>query len=143
MSDHVTTAVSYEQQPPAGGEHNPVWLNCGVYADAVPNENAVHSMEHGAVWITYSPDLSTDDVDQLRAVTPDTYAMLSPYPGLDSPVVISAWGKQLRLDDVDDRRLEAFIREYRLGQQAPEPGAACSGGSDGSLPLDTGGGMQQ
>lgn len=139
--EHVQTPVTYPQSPPAGGKHNPIWLNCGVYPTAVPNENAVHALEHGAVWITYRPDLPADQVGTLKAAVPSTYAVLSPFPGLTAPVVASAWGKQLSLDGVDDPRLEAFIREYRQGSQAPESGAACTGGSDGTLPLDAGGGM--
>jgi hypothetical protein len=55
--DHTKEPVDYPQSPPVGGPHNPIWQNCGFYSKPVRNENAVHSMEHGAVWITYSPDL--------------------------------------------------------------------------------------
>jgi hypothetical protein len=127
---HVETPVTYPQTPPAGGPHNPVWLNCGVYDKPVPNENAVHSLEHGAVWVTYRPDLPKVDVETLKKTIPDTYMVLSPYPGLPAPVVASAWGKQLKLTGADDPRLGAFIREYRQGVQTPEPGAACTGGLD-------------
>lgn len=129
---HVTTPVDYSQTPPAGGEHAPVWLNCGVYDKPVPNENAVHALEHGAVWVTYRPDLPQDQVEALRQVVPDTYAVLSPFPGLKSPVVVSAWGKQLSLTGADDPRLASFVRAYRQGPQTPEPGAACTGGTNGS-----------
>jgi hypothetical protein len=129
---HVDTPVTYAQTPPAGAQHNRVWLNCGVYAQPVPNENAVHSLEHGAVWVTYRPDLPSSDVAKLKSDIPDTYMVLSPYPGLPAPVVASAWGKQLKLTGADDPRLEAFIRAYRQGPQTPEPGAACTGGLDPS-----------
>lgn len=131
---HVTTAVTYAQTPPAGGEHAPVWLNCGTYVKPVPNENAVHAMEHGAVWVTYRPDLPAAQVEQLRTAIPDTYTVLSPYPGIKTPVVASAWGKQLALTGPDDPRLAAFVRAYRQGPQTPEQGAACTGGTDGSGP---------
>ena len=127
---HVDTPIAYAQTPPAGGEHNPVWLNCGVYDKPVPNENAVHSLEHGAVWVTYQPDLPKADVEKLSAEIPETYILLSPYPGLPAPVVASAWGTQLRLTGVDDPRLQAFVRQYRQGPQTPEPGAPCTGGLD-------------
>lgn len=139
--EHVQTPVAYPQTPPAGGKHNPIWLNCAIYPKPVPNENAVHSMEHGAVWVTYRPDLPADQVATLQSAIPSTYAVLSPFPGLPATVVASAWGKQLALDSADDPRLAAFIRQYRQGSQAPESGAACTGGSDGTLPLDAGGGM--
>lgn len=126
---HVTGPVTYNTNPPAGGQHNPVWLNCGIYDEPVTNENAVHSQEHGAVWVTYRPDLPADQVTALKRQLDDTYLILSPYPDLPAPVVVSAWGKQLRLDGADDERLGAFIREYRLSQNAPESGATCAGGT--------------
>ncbi len=127
--EHTTDPITYAQTPPVGGNHNPVWLNCGIYDAPVPNENAVHALEHGAVWVTYDPTLSADDVQKLRAQMPSSYVILSPYEGLPSPVVASAWGVQLQLDGVDDPRLKTFIDVYRQGSQTPEPGAACDGGT--------------
>lgn len=125
---HVNGPVTYPQTPPAGGPHNPVWQNCGIYDQPVPNVNAVHSLEHGAVWITYQPSLPAAEVDQLRSrVRGQSYLLLSPYAGLPSPVVVSAWGKQLRLNSPTDSRLAAFLAAYRA--KGPEPGAACDGGT--------------
>lgn len=131
-SDHVQGAVTYEQTPPAGGPHNPYWLNCGVYTEPQPNENAVHSLEHGAIWITYNPDeVDEAGIDALKAVMPSSYALLSPYPGLDTPVAVSAWNHQLKVDDPSDPRISEFFTEYWRSQNAPEPNASCSGAVDG------------
>jgi len=128
-SQHTTDPVTYEQNPPMGGPHNPTWLNCGVYDAPVPNENAVHSMEHGAVWITYQPDLATDQVDELKdAVADESYTVLSPYEALPSPIVLSAWNNQLAVDTADDPRIDAFLARFVQGAQTPEPGALCSQG---------------
>ncbi|MGH8907277.1 MAG: DUF3105 domain-containing protein [Egibacteraceae bacterium] len=127
-SDHVEGTVDYPQDPPAGGPHNPVWQNCGFYSQPVTKEMAVHSMEHGAVWITYAPDLPTDQVTALRALAARPYVLATPYPGLPSAVVASAWGKQLGVDGAADPRLEAFVEEFANGPQTPEPGAPCDGG---------------
>lgn len=128
---HVEGTVDYEQSPPAGGPHNQVWLNCGVYDQPVPNENAVHSMEHGAVWVTYDADaLSADDIATLRSHLPSSYIVLSPYDGIDSPVVLSNWNHQLKLDSVDDPRIPQFLEEYWRSQDVPEPNALCSGAID-------------
>jgi hypothetical protein len=129
---HTTENVDYEQDPPVGGEHNPVWQNNGFYEEPVRKENAVHTLEHGAVWITYSPDLSQDQQEALREIVEGQDCLLaSPYPGLPTgtPLVASAWGAQVRLDGVDDPNLQRFIRSYRKGPQTPEPGAACTGGT--------------
>ncbi|MEW1958522.1 DUF3105 domain-containing protein [Kineococcus sp. NPDC059986] len=127
--EHVQTPVQYKENPPVGGQHNPVWLNCGVYDKPVANENAVHSMEHGAVWITYRPDLPTAQVDRLKSdVSGESYTVLSPYDGLPAPVVLSAWNHQLPVQSADDPRIEAFLAKYVQGAQTPEPGALCSNG---------------
>lgn len=131
-ANHVQGSVTYDQTPPVGGDHASIWLNCGVYSEPVPNENAVHDLEHGAVWVTYDPDaVDAAGVDTLRAALPSTYIVLSPYPGLGAPVVASAWGEQVKLDGVDDPRLGEFITKFWRSNDAPEPGAACTGGLDG------------
>ena len=139
--NHVAGPVKYSVTPPVGGDHNATWMNCGVYDQAVPNERAVHNMEHGAVWITYSPSLAASAVSQLRAffgrqtvLNPSgqggsRYIDLTPYPGLPSPIVVSSWGFQLRLTSPTDPRLQQFVNKFRVSQQyTPEYGAPCTGG---------------
>ena len=127
--NHVDGKIDYKESPPVGGEHNAVWLNCGTYDTPVPNEHAVHALEHGAVWITYQPDLPKADVKKLDDALPDTYTVLSPYEGkMPGPIVLSAWDHQLTVESADDPRIKGFIKEYRQGKQTPEPGAACTGG---------------
>lgn len=131
---HTASTVHYDRVPPAGGAHNSVWLNCGVYSGPVPNVNAVHSLEHGAVWITYRPDISVALLSLQRLVESHYVGtqrdlILSPYPGLPAPVVASAWGAQLRLQNVSDPRLVAFIKYYAGGGQGTEAGAPCTGGT--------------
>ena len=127
--DHVEEPVTYAQVPPVGGNHAPIWQNCGFYDTSIADENGVHSMEHGAVWITYQPDLPSDAVGTLRGTTVNqTHVLVSPYPDLPAPVVASAWGRQLQLDSADDPRLDQFIRAFQGGPQAPEQGEPCTGG---------------
>ncbi|THF88952.1 DUF3105 domain-containing protein [Deinococcus sp. KSM4-11] len=131
--DHRSGSLVYSETPPAGGAHNPIWQNCGVYSQPLYNEYAVHSLEHGAVWITYQPTLDAAQVDTLKKLVDGRpYTLLSPYDGLPSPVVISAWGAQLKVDKADDSRLKAFLDKYEQGPTAPERGAACSGGYSGT-----------
>jgi putative peptide zinc metalloprotease protein len=127
---HLEGTVTYPQVPPVGGDHAPVWQNCGFYDVPVASENAVHSLEHGAVWITYRPNLSPEEIEALRQqANRQPYVLVSPFPDLPAPVVASAWGHQLSLDSATDPRLDQFIRAFRLGSQAPEPGEACTGGT--------------
>lgn len=139
---HVTGPVRYSVTPPAGGQHNAVWMTCGVYDKPVPSERAVHTLEHGAVWITYQPSLPSSEVSQLRrffarqtVLSPaggggSRYIDLTPYPGLPAPIVVSSWGFQLRLNSPADPRLQQFVDKFRASQKyAPEYGSSCTGGT--------------
>jgi putative peptide zinc metalloprotease protein len=126
---HTRTPVSYPQSPPVGGAHAPVWQNCGFYSAPVANENAVHSLEHGAVWLAYRPGLPASDIDVLRKLAQgQTYVLVSPFRSAQSPVVASAWGRQLRLSSTSDARLDRFVTAFRLSDRAPESGRPCTGG---------------
>jgi hypothetical protein len=152
---HVTGPVTYAVLPPVGGPHNPVWMNAGVYTKPVPTERAVHNLEHGAVWITYNPNLPASEVAKLTAfVTRQTlipedasavniandsnrYIDLSPWAtnSLPSPIVISSWGHQLRVTSPTDPRLQKFVDTFRYKQQySPEFGGPVDG-----IPVQTGG----
>jgi len=134
LQGHQETPVNYQQTPPAGGLHYPIWQNCAVYAQSIEDEFAVHSLEHGAVWITYDPTVPQDQVETLQSITRGgTHRLLSPYSGLSSPIVVSAWGYQLQLESATDDRLVQFVRQYERGSQSPEPGASCSGGESRSV----------
>ncbi len=134
-TEHVEHAVDYPQVPPVGGPHAPIWQDCGFYDRPIADERGVHSLEHGAVWITYAPDLPAGQRDDLRRLAADhDHVLVSPYPGLPSSVVASAWGRQLRLGSATDPRLERFIETYERGAQAPEAGAPCSGGFRDAAP---------
>ncbi|MBC2934515.1 DUF3105 domain-containing protein [Nocardioides sp. zg-1228] len=133
---HTEGDVDYPQDPPAGGPHAPIWLDCGVYDEPVREENAVHDLEHGTVWITHDPDLSDSDRALLAEQLPAN-GIMSPREDLPSPVVVTVWGAQLHLDGADDRRLGLFLEEYGDGHTAPEFGVSCRGGTpdpQGGLP---------
>lgn len=122
--------ITYPMEPPAGGDFNPLWQDCQgeVYGAPIANEHAVHSLELGAVWVTYRPDLPGDQARTLEDLVRDRpYMMMSPYPGLDAPVSLQAWGYQLKVDNADDPSILQFIRAYRI-KASVEPTGTCSGG---------------
>lgn len=125
----VNLDIPFGELPPAGGVHDPVWQTCGVYDAPLNTANVVHSMEHGAVWITYQPDLPADQVAAIQdAVRGQNFIVVSPYPEQRSPVVMTAWGVQLELPGAADERFDSFIERYRVGPNTPERGASCSNG---------------
>ena len=128
---HVTGVVKYDSSPPMGGNHNPYWANCTgtVYTKQIANENAVHMLEHGAIWITYNPKISAADLKTLRAdVDGVQWMALSPYAGLKTMISLQAWNYQLFVDKASDPRIDAFIGALKhTPKVTPEYGAQCSG----------------
>lgn len=136
---HRDGDITYSQDVPVGGPHNPQWQNCGIYDQPLRRENVIHSMEHGAVWVAYSTDLPTEQVEVLQnlvrqeqAGTQERWIVLSPQPNLDDPIVVTAWRVQLRLDNASDQRLPQFVASYVKGPYYPEPGANCTFGGIGT-----------
>lgn len=142
-SDHANGPLQYEVLPPVGGQHSGRWQNCsGVVYDAqIANEHAVHSLEHGAVWITYEPSLPQDQVDQLADMVEGAdFTFMSPFPGLDAPISLQTWGYQLKADSASDDRIRDFIRTLR-NNAGPEAGSGTCGGptavtTTGVTPID-------
>ncbi|MCW2600188.1 MAG: hypothetical protein JWM02_2017 [Frankiales bacterium] len=143
---HVLGPVVYSVTPPVGGPHNATWMNCGIYTLPVPSERAVHNLEHGAVWITYRPDLSAAQVKQLTdfvlrqskpAGASNRYMDLTPWKSnaLPSPIVLSAWGRQLKVTSPTDPRMQRFVDAFRTNPTVtPEYGSPCDG-----VPVEVGG----
>jgi Protein of unknown function (DUF3105) len=138
---HKAGSIKYTVTPPVAGEHNQNWQNCmgDVYDAPIANEHAVHSLEHGAVWIAYRPDLPKDQVDKLAAkVRGKEKMMMSPYEGLDKPISLQAWGYQLKVDNADDGRIDDFIKALRVNASAEGPSISCAQGitATGTTPRD-------
>lgn len=127
---HVDGRIYDDDEVPPGGNHSAVWANCGFYDTPVQAENVLHSLEHGAVWLTYQPDsITEDDLDRIEDLaSPVEKVLVSPVPGQGSPLMATAWGVQLELQSTEDPRLDQFVAEFAGSLNAPEPGGTCSGG---------------
>jgi hypothetical protein len=139
--DHAEGVLQYKHSPPVGGAHNINWQNCmgDVYTEPIAKEHAVHSLEHGAVWVTYRPGLPADQVDKLASkVTGVEKMFMSPYEGLDSPISLQAWGFQLKVQNADDSRIDQFIKVMRVHASMEGPTISCAQGitATGTTPRD-------
>jgi hypothetical protein len=138
---HQNGPIQYTVSPPVAGPHNPNWQNCmgDVYDAPIASEHAVHSLEHGAVWITYRPDLPKDQVDALaKKVRGNEKLFMSPYEGLDKPISLQAWGYQLKVDNASDGRIDEFIKALKVNASVEGPNALCNRGitATGTTPRD-------
>ena len=122
----VKGTIHYDQRPPTNGNHDPLWQNCGFYEKPIENRHAVHSLDHGVVWITYRPDLQERQIKSLRPYGKVNYVIVSPYPGQDAPVTATSWRVQLELNGADDPRLRRFVNAFRISELAPLSGNRCT-----------------
>jgi len=130
--NHDDAFNAWTESPPVGGVHNNTWQKCGYYDGMITTGMGVHSMEHGAVWITYSPDLPQAEKDKLKKLAEDdSWVLVSEYPNLQAPIVVTAWNKQLIPSSADSKELKQFIRVFKNNpDNTPEYGATCATGSD-------------
>lgn len=123
-----TLEIAFGGLPPLGGPHNSRWQNCGIYTEPVLPQYAIHSMEHGVVWITYHPDLPDAEIAALQDKVEGTpKILLSPYPDQAEPIVLTVWDRQLVVSSADDGRIDDFIGRYR-NRSGPEASSSCSNG---------------
>ena len=120
-----------------------MWADCTgtVYDVEIRHENAVHSLEHGAVWITYDPEqVDAEDVDALAGLVEGRPGvMLSPYAGQEQPIGLQSWGHQLFVDAADDPRIGQFVDLLVFHPDlTPEPGAPCDSPSFLAAPRTAG-----
>ena len=142
---HVLCDVEYATSPPTSGSHFPAWQNCGFYTEPIRDETAVHAMEHGAIWIAYDPDLDPSEVDAISAlVSTDGHYLAAPYPGLQNPIVLSAWQRQVAVERISDPAARAFAETQlgRVSETAPEAGVTCES-QLGRPPFDPDAGYQE
>jgi hypothetical protein len=107
---HVQGDINYTDPPPAGGSHNPCWGDYGVHEEALPAENWVHNLEHGAVVYLYDcPEGCADDVATLSELVEDRpFALLTAYGALSTRFAVVSWGYRLESEELDPAAFAAF-----------------------------------
>jgi hypothetical protein len=134
-NQHVNGTVDYTMNPPVSGQHDGNPPACGTYAVPFKNELQVHALEHGAVGILYSPDLDAQAIKQIEEIVRsfDDEVFSAPQDGMDTPIAVTAWGKMMKLDTVDEQAIRDFIARYRGGGDAPEIEKPCDSTQTGSV----------
>jgi hypothetical protein len=138
LNVHTTNPVPYDPEehgvnPPTSGPHDPRPAACGVHGRDVPDEQMVHSLEHGAVGIFYVPDLETGDIRSIEAIVRDydSEVLSAPYedmeaqsrPDMDVQVAVASWARKIELDRFDEDAIRNYIDAFR--GRGPEPGGEC------------------
>ena len=119
--DHVLSEVKveYKTNPPTSGGHLAQAENWGVYDKEIDDKAAVHSLEHGGIWISYR-DIGDEEIKILEEIGKNNSqrVVVSPRSLNDDKIVVTSWGKMMKLEKVEKALIQRYINTYV--NQSPE-----------------------
>lgn len=106
-----TKITNYSSNPPTSGDHWPQPAEWGIYLSPLPDEQLVHNLEHGGIWISYK-DLDNDAITKLGALAKKypQAVIITPRAQNESEIALASWGRLDTFDVLDVERIEKFIR---------------------------------
>lgn len=130
--DHVpegTKVTNYNSNPPTSGNHWQRAADWGFYSVTLPDEQLVHNLEHGGIWISYKDikDINEETGKKLESIA-EKYpqaVIITERPKNDTKFAIASWGRLTKLDSFDQEYVERFIRANI--NNSPEPLASLEG----------------
>ncbi|HEV8229401.1 MAG TPA: DUF3105 domain-containing protein [Candidatus Limnocylindria bacterium] len=119
VGDHIPEGqpIAYPSHPPTSGPHWPAPASWGAHTEAVPDERAVHDLEHGGVVASYN-NIAPADLAALRdlygAYPKDKYGevklVIRPYDKIaPGTLVLTAWNWIDELPKYDESRVRRFL----------------------------------
>lgn len=116
--DHIaqgTSGSGYNSNPPSSGPHWQGPAKNGFYDSALPDEQLLHNLEHGHIWIAYKPDIGDEIKSKLKEIAQkeDWKVVVAPREANDSKIALVAWGRVLKMDEPDWEKTDDFITTYR------------------------------
>ena len=111
--------IAYNSNPPTSGPHYAEPAKWGVYDKELADEQLVHNLEHGGIWISYT------GIDDATKVSLEKFAqshikiIVEPRAKNDAKIVFASWGRLQKFQSYDEQSMLAFI--VANTNQAPEP----------------------
>ncbi len=104
----------YNSNPPTSGPHYAEPANWGLYDTPLPDEQLIHNLEHGGIWISYRDVANQELVNQLRDIVGNysVKVIVTPRPQNDSEIAVAAWGRLLKLEEFDGSQIKDFIKAF-------------------------------
>ncbi len=108
----------YNSNPPTSGPHaGPApW---GVSEKELIDEDVIHNLEHGGIWISYK-NLNQEDIKKLEDIGRkySSRTVVSPRPANDDNIAVASWGRLLKLEEVDVEQITEYVK--RNFNKSPE-----------------------
>lgn len=110
----------YNSNPPTSGPHYVQPANWGIYDKELPDEQLVHNLEHGGIWISYK-DLDQATIEQLQLIQKSNSGsvVVTPRAADDTKITIASWTRLEKLDGYDEQKILDFIAANK--NKSPEP----------------------
>lgn len=110
----------YNSNPPTSGPHYTQPVEWGVYSEPVVDERAVHSLEHGGIWISYK-DIDEPTIDLLKKIAKANggSVIMSPRPNGEAKIALASWTRLEKLEGYDEAKILEFIKANK--NKSPEP----------------------
>lgn len=130
--EHIAVGTEHEpynSNPPTSGPHYAEPAAPGFRGDDdIADEHIVHSLEHGLIWISYTPDVTEAVINALREFD-DGLTVITARTANDTDIAVAAWGRLDTFDvgealtDAELQRIQDFITRYaNRGPERIPPG---------------------
>ncbi len=117
--EHISNGAAhpdYNSNPPTSGWHYAKPADERFYDKELPDEQLIHNLEHGDIWIAYKPDLSKEMTKQLKSFA-GFMAIVTPRVKNDTDIALVAWGRLDKFNvengKLDKQRIRDFILRYQ------------------------------
>lgn len=123
--DHIPVGSehpAYNSNPPSSGWHYAETAKLGFYdvdEPAPADENLIHNLEHGEIWIAYRPSISDAYRERLRQeFGSEPLVIITPRAVNDTDIALVAWGRVYKWDlpakgGLGEQRIRDFITRWR------------------------------
>lgn len=113
--DPGSSHPAYNSNPPSSGWHYPRPAQSGIYDTEFSDEQLIHNLEHGHIWIAYKPDTSKDQIELLANIAKSygSKVIMAPRKENDTSIAVVAWQHVFKLTVVDEAQIKNFIDAYR------------------------------
>src|SRR3989344_5631667 len=87
----------YTSNPPTSGPHYNQTARSGFRNEVISDQNIIHNLEHGDIWIAYHPRIAEEVVEELKQFGA-AKVIITPRETNETDIALAAWG---RLDIFD------------------------------------------
>ncbi|MBI4359343.1 MAG: DUF3105 domain-containing protein [Candidatus Nealsonbacteria bacterium] len=119
----------YTSDPPTSGPHYDQTARSGFREETISDQNLIHNLEHGDVWIAYHPRLADKIKEELKQFSA-AKVIITPRATNETDMALAAWGRldafNIENNTLPVERIKDFIKRYT--NKGPEKVPGASGG---------------